>query len=73
MGRPVAVDVDLLRRASALTGHTDSVETVGAALEHLIALQRQVEALDAITGIGWDGDLDALRESRFPTDISDRS
>lgn len=48
----------------------EGVTTKKAAVEHglrlLIDRARRLEALDALAGIGWDGDLDAMRTSRLP-------
>lgn len=61
----IDIDDELLKAAMAATGHTTKRATVEEGLRLLVRLRRQADALDDITGLGWDGDLDASREGRF--------
>jgi len=58
------IDIDdaLLAEAMAATGQSTKRATVEAALRTVVRLQRQRTALRNLEGIGWDGDLDRLRE-----------
>ena len=58
------IDIDdaLLAEAMAATGQSTKRATVEAALRTVVRLQRQRAALRNLEGIGWDGDLDRMRE-----------
>jgi Arc/MetJ family transcription regulator len=62
------IDIDdaLLAEAMKATGKTTKKAAIEEALRQVVGINRQVEALDAIWGTGWDGDLDAMREGRLP-------
>jgi Arc/MetJ family transcription regulator len=60
----VALDDDLITEAMTLTGLPTKKATVEEALRELINLYLRKEALAALKGIGWEGDLDAMREGR---------
>jgi len=66
MGQKIEVDVDseLLARAMQATGNESGPATVAEALRLIIQLGQQHEALERLRGIGWEGDLDAMREGR---------
>ena len=56
----IEIDDDLMRRAmAALNTHTKR-ETVQRALERAVSLELQ-KRLRELRGIGWEGDLDAMR------------
>ena len=57
------IDIDdaLLAEATRLSGLPTKKAVVEEGLRKLIRLKRQSEAFDALWGMGWDGDLDALR------------
>lgn len=62
----IYIDDELLRRAMSRYGLRTKRETVHFALERLVdggpmSVQEQLET----RGIGWDGDLDAMRANRF--------
>jgi Arc/MetJ family transcription regulator len=48
----------------ALTGEPTKRATVEAALRMIVRLKRQKQAGMNLAGIGWEGDLDAMREGR---------
>lgn len=60
----IEIDDDLLAEAMAATGLRTKKAVVEEGLRTLTRLQRQVSALDALRGVGWDGDLDQMRMDR---------
>jgi Arc/MetJ family transcription regulator len=60
----IDIDDDLLAAAMAATGLPTKKATVEEALRRIVQMQRQQEAIDKLAGIGWEGDLDAMREGR---------
>jgi len=60
------IDIDdaLLAEAMAITGLTTKKAAVETALRRLIERRHRQVALEDLTGIGWEGDLDRLREGR---------
>jgi len=60
----IDIDADLLAEAMEATGQTTKRGTVEEALRRIVVLHRQKRAGDALAGLGWDGDLDAMREGR---------
>jgi Arc/MetJ family transcription regulator len=62
------IDIDdaLLAEAMEATGASTKRETVEAALKAIVRLHRQKQAGMNLAGIGWEGDLDAIREGRVP-------
>ena len=64
------IDIDdaLLAAAMKATGLATKKATVEEALKRLVRASRQRKALDELDGIGWEGDLDAMREGRFVDD-----
>jgi Arc/MetJ family transcription regulator len=66
MGRTnVVVDDELIERVMQLYGLRTKREAIDLALRRLVTPYTQRDALD-LEGIGWEGDLDAMREGRFP-------
>jgi Arc/MetJ family transcription regulator len=62
------IDLDdaLLAEAMAAAGLATKKATVEEALRRLVAEHRRHHALEDLAGLGWDGDLDAMREGRVP-------
>lgn len=60
----IDIDDELLAEAMALTGEPTKRATVEAALRAMVRLKRQKQAGMNLAGIGWEGDLDAMREGR---------
>jgi Arc/MetJ family transcription regulator len=58
----IDIDDELLKEAMAATGQTTKRATVEQALRRVVRLHRQKMALEDLKGIGWEGDLDAMRE-----------
>lgn len=63
----IEIDDDLLREAMAASGLSTKRATVEEALRQLLASYRRREALRASAGIGWEGDLDAMRRDEPPS------
>ncbi len=57
----IELDDDLLAEAMAATGLTTKRATVEEALRQLVEDHRRRRALEELRGLGWDGDLDAMR------------
>jgi Arc/MetJ family transcription regulator len=57
----IEIDDKLLHEAMKATGHTTKRATVEEALRRVVKLHRQKQALKKLKGIGWEGDLDAMR------------
>jgi Arc/MetJ family transcription regulator len=58
----IEIDNELLMEAMAATGKATKRATVEEALRRVVLLHRQKKAGMDLAGIGWDGDLDAMRE-----------
>lgn len=61
----IDIDDHLLDEAMAVTGLTTKKATVEEALRRLVVDHRRRDAIASLAGIGWDGDLDRLRQGRF--------
>jgi len=62
----IEIDDDLLSQAMAATGLATKRATVEEGLRLLVRLRKQTKALAELEGLGWDGDLDRMREGRRP-------
>jgi Arc/MetJ family transcription regulator len=60
----IDIDDELLAEAMAATGLTTKRATVEEGLRLLVRLRAQVRALKELRGLGWEGDLGAMREGR---------
>jgi Arc/MetJ family transcription regulator len=60
----IEIDDALLAEAMALTGLPTKKATVEEALRKLVRQNRQRRAIADMVGLGWEGDLDAMREGR---------
>ena len=58
----IEIDDKLLREAMKATGQTTKRATVEEALRRVVRIHRQKRALQNLKGIGWEGDLDAMRQ-----------
>ena len=62
----IEINDDLLERAMSRYGLRTKRETVHFALTQLVGGERMsIEDQLAMEGVGWDGDLDAMRAKRF--------
>ncbi len=66
MGRTnVVVDDKLIERAMRVYGLRTKRAAIDLALRRLVGEYEQKDMLD-MEGIGWEGDLAQMRETRFP-------
>lgn len=56
----IVIDDDLMAEAQAALGVKTKREAVEEALRRVVLLKRQ-QGIRALRGIGWDGDLEAMR------------
>jgi Arc/MetJ family transcription regulator len=64
MGRTnVVLDDELIERVIELYGFRSKREAIDFALRRLVGSRTRPDALE-LEGIGWEGDLDAMREGR---------
>jgi Arc/MetJ family transcription regulator len=61
----IVLDDDLIEEAMALTGLSTKRAVVHEALITLVRLRKQASVRSLRGKLPWDGDLDAMRESRF--------
>lgn len=57
----IVIDDELMAKAMKATGLKTKRETVELALERLVDLDAQREALSLFGTVKWEGDLDAMR------------
>jgi Arc/MetJ family transcription regulator len=62
----IEIDDQLLAEAMIAAGEKTKRATVEAALRALLRLRGQKRAGMDMAGLGWEGDLDAMREGRAP-------
>jgi Arc/MetJ family transcription regulator len=62
------IDIDdaLMKQAMEATGCTTKKAAVDAALRQLVLLKKQERIRELFGTVQWEGDLDAMRASRFP-------
>ena len=58
----IDINDELLAEAMEATGKTTKKATIEEALKQLVTRKRRRQALNELAGIGWDGDLDEIRE-----------
>ncbi len=62
----IDIDDTLLSQAMAVTGLTTKRAAVEEALRMLVRVRAQARSLADLQGLGWDGDLDEMRQGRVP-------
>lgn len=62
----IDIDDKLLADAMKLAGQKTKRATVEEALKEFVAVRLRLQALDDMKGLGWEGDLDEMREMRHP-------
>ena len=60
----IDIDDDLLAKAMAVTGLPTKKATVEEALRRLVRRRERLDALTDLSGLGWEGDLAAMRKGR---------
>jgi Arc/MetJ family transcription regulator len=60
----VEIDDELLAAAMAATGLRTKRAAVEEGLRTLIRLRSQIEAFENLGGLGWEGNLNEMREGR---------
>ena len=60
----IFIDDDLMAEAMQAAGKTTKRETVEEGLRRMVAIWRQRRLLE-LRGIGWEGDLDDMRTSKY--------
>jgi len=60
----IDIDDELLARAMEAAGTTTKKATVEEALRRLVENHRGREAIANLRGLGWEGDLDEMRQGR---------
>jgi Arc/MetJ family transcription regulator len=62
----IDIDDKLMKAAMKATGAATKKAAVEAALHKVVQLKKQERILQLFGKVQWEGDLDAMRESRFP-------
>jgi len=62
----IEIDDKLLSSAMAASGQTTKRATVEEGLRLLVRIRKQAKALADVKGLGWEGDLDKMRQGRRP-------
>jgi Arc/MetJ family transcription regulator len=61
----IEIDDALMMRALELSGLPTKKAAVEEALKAFIETFTQMAAIENMRGLGWEGDLDAIRSNRF--------
>lgn len=61
----IEIDDQLMAEAMEVLGAKTKRETVERALAEAVRIKRQLRALQELRGIGWEGDLDDMRTSKY--------
>ena len=62
----IDIDDKLMKQAMKATGATTKKAAVEAAMHLTVQLYTQGETIRKLRGLGWEGNLDEMRESRLP-------
>jgi len=60
----IEIDDELLSRAMTESGLSTKRATVEEGLRLLLRVRMKAKALEELKGLGWEGDLDEMREDR---------
>lgn len=60
----IDIDEGLLKEAMARSGLKTKREVVTFALDRYLTIERQIEAFEGLRGLGWEGDLEAMRTDK---------
>ena len=62
----IEIDDELLSQAMTAAGLSTKRATVEEGLRLLVRIRKQAKALAELNGLGWEGDLDEMRQGRPP-------
>jgi Arc/MetJ family transcription regulator len=62
----IEIDDALIARAMKVSGLATKRAAVEEGLRLLVRVREQAEALNALRGLGWEGDLDEMRRGERP-------
>lgn len=62
----IVIDDELISEAMRVSGAATKKAVVEHGLKLIIDHARRLAAFDELAGVGWDGDLDAMRRGRLP-------
>jgi Arc/MetJ family transcription regulator len=60
----IEIDDELLSQAMSAAGLSTKRATVEEGLRLLVRVRKQAEAVADLKGLGWEGDLDQMRQAR---------
>ena len=60
----IDIDDELMAETMKETGQKTKKGAVEAAMRDYVSARRQMRAVEAMRGLGWEGDLDAMRRGR---------
>ncbi|MCL6655014.1 transcriptional regulator [Agrobacterium rubi] len=63
----IELDDILMAEAMEMSGLSTKKAMVQCALEEYVRIRRQHDAIDALRGMGWDGDIDEMRDDWSPS------
>lgn len=62
----IELDEHLISEAMELGGLSTKKAAVDSALREFVRIRRQLRAVDRLEGIGWEGDLEVMRDDGLP-------
>ena len=60
----IEIDNELMAQAMRLTGLPTKRAVVEEGLRLIVRVRKQAQALRSLKGLGWEGDLDEMRQDR---------
>ena len=61
----IEIDDTLMKEAMTALGAKTKREAVEESLRRTVRAKRQLEAIQGLRGIGWEGNLDVMRTSKY--------
>jgi len=62
----IDIDDELMEKAMKATHQKTKKATVEAALRKVVSISDQLSALESLRGLGWEGDLEEMRNEWTP-------
>ena len=62
----IDIDDKLMKQTMKATGAATKKAAVEASMRLAVQMHKQQKALKGLWGIGWEGNLEEMRQSRFP-------